>query len=387
VIDPERSLILRRLALPDSKAVSMKDAGRVLLRRRAPFRQVYSQRELCAVLPRFARHLVAGDRDRAWVRAWVEAARCAVVVSADNHHRFLGSAELRASGVRVVSIQSGFQTARDLHSLSRLSDESRRGRHRHESTVYDIFLAWGERDIERLREAKISYRFAMSVGSVLDSMHRATVATKLPQCDIAVVLLKPSTFNFPDLQPYRRDQKFSRRMLYEYLCSYCAARGIRPTMVLRASDEESFQAQIGILRGLYPGDFSTSDWRAPLGSYDAVMSAGVTVGDQSSLLVEALGRGRRVLAVNMTDNPSLDFSLEGYWTLRRPSFTEFADRLDGIRAMSDAAWAALSGAASRRLSAYDEACPADGFVQRFVLRLCGGDEPETAAREATRSEK
>jgi len=364
-IDPHRSLILRSLNLPGTVDLSMKDAGRYLRMRAGAGHVKYRRGDLVRALPRFAALLTLGDRDIAWVTAWLRAVGARVVVTSDNHHRFLGKMVERSKGFRVITIQSGFQTERDLRSLSGSG----------QPLTYDIFLAWGQSDIDRLDAYGVRYNCAIPIGSVLDSIHRRR-HTEDARCDVAVVLMKPRTFAYPDEIPYRSAQKRSRSIVYKYLRQYCESRDLTPVMALRAADADEASRQQGILSDLYQAPFLVSNWQDPFGSYDAVMGAEVSIGDQSSLLVEALGRGRRILSVNMTEDPSLDFPIDGIWRLKKPSFTEFERRLDTIRTMSDTEWKTEVGEVAKKLIASTATAPADVAARHVVETARAGRDLE-----------
>lgn len=80
-------------------------------------------------------------------------------------------------------------------------------------------------------------------------------------------------------------------------------------------------------------------------SYFASDQSLVTIGMSSTVLWEAFGRGNRILAVNLTDNPVYDFPISGVWSMRQPTYAEFEARLFEIKNMKESEWASLSGAA------------------------------------------
>jgi len=77
-------------------------------------------------------------------------------------------------------------------------------------------------------------------------------------------------------------------------------------------------------------------------SYFASDQSLVTIGMSSTALWEAFGRGNRILAVNLTDNPVYDFPISGVWSMRQPTYDEFETRLSEIMNMKDSEWTSLS---------------------------------------------
>jgi len=77
-------------------------------------------------------------------------------------------------------------------------------------------------------------------------------------------------------------------------------------------------------------------------SYFASDQSLVTIGMSSTALWEAFGRGNRILAVNLTDNPVYDFPISGIWSMRQPTYDEFETRLSEIKNMKDSEWTSLA---------------------------------------------
>jgi surface carbohydrate biosynthesis protein len=168
---------------------------------------------------------------------------------------------------------------------------------------------------------------------------------------------------------YRENQSNSRKILFDLLARYCVDRRIRPVFVVQPGKPEAVHDQEELIRESFNANFLVAGNEDPFSSYDAVMAARVTLGDQSTMLREALGRGKRILSVNMTDDPSLDFPMDGPWLLRRPTYEQFAERMDWIRGMSDAQWAGVIGDAPRRLVNYNPAYPTHVFVKDLVMAI------------------
>jgi len=92
----------------------------------------------------------------------------------------------------------------------------------------------------------------------------------------------------------------------------------------------------------------------------------ITLGMTSSVLWESFGRGNKVLAVNLTDNPVYDFPIAGPWSMGRPTYDEFEARLSSLLAMSDSEWTALSAAARRELITFDSEDPPHHKIRRLL---------------------
>ena len=162
-----------------------------------------------------------------------------------------------------------------------------------------------------------------------------------------------------------------RRVGYEELVSfvgrYCVANSLTPLVALtidrdmnQTIDESAIERRwftdrlggqiqfteptliFGGLSGLDEHDIAPRSVKERFSSYFASDQSVVTIGMSSTALWEAFGRGNRILAVNLTDNPIYDFPINGIWSMRQPSYEEFVARLNYIRRMTDSEWESLS---------------------------------------------
>lgn len=92
----------------------------------------------------------------------------------------------------------------------------------------------------------------------------------------------------------------------------------------------------------------------------------VTIGMASSVLWESFGRGNKLLAVNHTENPIYDFPIDGIWSLRKPTFAEFSERLDTVRSMPQSQWLLDSESARLELMSYEESEPPHQKINRIL---------------------
>lgn len=85
--------------------------------------------------------------------------------------------------------------------------------------------------------------------------------------------------------------------------------------------------------------------RERFATYYACDQSLLTVGMSSTALWESFARGNRILAVNLTDNPIYDFPIQGLWSMRQPTFTDFEARTQHIMQMTDDEWREVSDSA------------------------------------------
>lgn len=304
-------------------------------------------------------------RQATYVRRRATALGHRVLVTQIDNYDFLAALASALVSTRIVAIQNGVRLD---HELDTLRASLRGAADRSGRLLHDVFLCWGQSDVDRLAHFGLAARSALPIGSLRDSLHRAAPARPPSQSELAVVLIKPKTFA-PTTDTYRRNQGASRAAVLAYLSRYAHGADITPAMVLVPGPQSRLEVQRSLVERHYSGPWSTMTSGDRLSSYDGVMGARVTLGDQSSLLVEALGRGRRILSVNMTDDPSLDFPVAGPWAMKKPSYEEFAERLTWIREMSDADWAAVIGSVPRYLVNYNPEYPTHVFIKDLISAI------------------
>lgn len=288
-----------------------------------------------------------------------------VLVTQIDNYDFFGWLSTALPGTRVVAIQNGVRLA---HELATLRSTISGGDARLHGLLHDVFLCWGRSDADRLARAGLTARHILPIGSLRDALHRRDGSRAAPTAELAVALIKPKTFARTN-DAYRRNQSSSRLALLGHLARYCRATRLTPSMVLVPGSADSLEAQRVLVDRYYAGPWISSVTADRGSSYDAVMTASVALGDQSSLLVEALGRGRRILSVNMTDDPSLDFPVPGPWSLKKPTYEEFAERMTWIRTMSDAEWSSVVGDVPKYLVNYNPEYPTHVFIKDLVTAI------------------
>jgi hypothetical protein len=113
-------------------------------------------------------------------------------------------------------------------------------------------------------------------------------------------------------------------------------------------------------------------------SYALTDASRVTIGATGSVLWEAFGRGNRILAVNLTDDPAYDFPIPGPWSMRQPSVDQFAERLQWITDLTDDQYFTLSNDAARYLMHYEVEDPPEIRLRRLVSALLENESLATA---------
>lgn len=282
---------------------------------------------------------------------------------------YLGYCSDPDNGIRTIAIQNGLRLP---DTEWRYAIERFRSMKKCNQFQHDVYVAWGDWDAERYLDLGGSAREIISAGSLADALHRVESDAVSESHLIGALEMRNPRHLFFDLLPYppRNPQIMSAyadniRVLYSHLERFCRTEATQPLFVLNSTHELAPQLQL--LDSLYPSTKKTHyDALNTLASYDGVASCHVVVGVLSSLLVEVLGRGRKILAFNPSGNADLDFPIEGIWTLSDGRYEAFAERLRIVIEMSASEWKNEVGVASRKLIAYNPEAPTEVVIRKLV---------------------
>lgn len=158
--------------------------------------------------------------------------------------------------------------------------------------------------------------------------------------------------------------------LAEHLGRYSRERGLKVCVAARtagAAEWAFYEKHLGPGATIVPHE----DALPSLSSYRAVDDSAVVVGFCSTILLEALGWGKKVLFCNMFRDVDSYAPPAGPWSVDEPGYELFRDRLDALRAMNPSEFQAAYGEFARRAMSFDPAKPAHAYLRELVLKRLG----------------
>lgn len=304
-----------------------------------------------------------------YVRRQFHRTESSVMVSLIDNTEFFGYCSDLVGQKRTIAIQNGlrlpdYEWEYSIERFRRLLQP--------DGYQHDIYVAWGDWDAERYVRLGGTAREIVVAGSLMDSIHRKNSLPRPGSSLIGVLEMRnPEGLFFNRARfPGQNEQTMtsyskSIAVLYQYLKRFCDSNSIRPLVILNSTHE--LGSQLGLLSHVYSGPKDLHyDFGNTLGSYDAIDSCHVVVGVLSSLLVEAFGRSRRVLAFNPSGNPDINFPIDGIWSLTDDSYDAFEERLSSIMNMSTDEWNRFTGTLPQHLVAYNPSRPTDLVIRELV---------------------
>lgn len=158
--------------------------------------------------------------------------------------------------------------------------------------------------------------------------------------------------------------------LAEYLGRYIRERGVSVCVAARtsgAAERAFYEKALGSGVTIIPHE----DLLPSLSSYRAVDESAVVVGFCSTILLEALGWGKKVLFCNLFRDVDSYAPRPGPWSVDEPRYELFRDKLDALRAMSPSEFASVYGDFARDAMSFDPAKPAHLYLRELVLKRLG----------------
>lgn len=224
------------------------------------------------------------------------------------------------------------------------------------------FGSWAAENFPKF--GRREYRY-LPVGALVNSLYVRTRPRRISRdCQLVIIsTVKDDSW----WGPQTSERKAGYECLMRFVGDFCSENTVKPLVALTidrdtntSTDETRLERQWFINRlgeeidftepslifggrsGLDEQRIAPQSVRERFSSYFASDQSEVTIGMSSTALWEAFARGNKILAVNMTENPIYDFPIDGIWSMRQPSYHEFAERLTQIMKLTEAEWENIS---------------------------------------------
>jgi hypothetical protein len=331
------------------------------------------------------RYWQKGSRLAAWIAATSQVTGARVILGMDNfdlnQHSKSGPTLYEELGsilpnVEILSIQHG-------QELRRFTPSDRKKRVK--------LLCWGDWVSENFPKFGRTEGEFVSVGALVDGLYRkerpAAIEKDVKICLISTI--KDRTWWGSEIG----ERRSGYESLVEYLRLFAQARGISPHVALTIRRDQNTELdEVTIERNWFlerlGGEINFTEPKLIFGSphpqigelrqpkhiferystYYLCDRSEVTLGMTSSVLWESFGRGNKVLAVNLTDNPIYDFPIPGVWSMRQPTYAKFENRLQELLRMPDEQWEQESREARNHLMTYNPDCPPHVEINQEIKR-------------------
>jgi hypothetical protein len=350
--------------------------------------------------PRFMFHLtrflLKGSRISAMLCARLRAQNIGVVVASENHDVVVESKGLLAS----CRGKSGEQTRLfaevtslipSLRFISVQHGQELRRFPAGRATSNVTLLCWGDWAVRNFPLFGRNERKFLSVGSLIDGLYQSVRPTTIEKdVEISFISTVKGTQWWGSEIGERRQ---GYEILAEHLARYTSENSL-PIHVALTIDRDQFgpsdaelerswfvnrfgpsvrftnpSVMSGVPGVALSGRTEPSYVRERYATYYLCDRSNLTIGMTSSVLWESFGRGNKVLAVNFTDNPIYDFPISGIWSMRQPSYEQFAARMRQLLAMPQHDWLELTREARFDLIAYRDDAPPHVLINQHLRKV------------------
>ena len=280
-----------------------------------------------------------------------------VITFIDNNALFQQlDAKTNCESIKFIAIQNGSRI-----TLSRDNPKGSR------AVYHSNFFCFGNYEVDQYKSHGACVQTFYPWGSLIDSYYRSSprMKEKSSQADICLVSEAWQTVSY-DLRYCHARRSFE--LLMDYTRTFIARTG-RSLLVacLYSIDTRELSSEIDCCcKYLGKDTMCIPNSRQSRTSYLLTDNARVVVGGISTLLREAFGRGRKVLACNYTDDSIYDFPVDGIWSLKERGYTVFEERLLALLSMEPDSYRKLSSAQAAYLVGYSEANPTHSLLQSVI---------------------
>ena len=252
-------------------------------------------------------------------------------ILATDAYKTLADAENYLGSVKLFWVQHGifyghFISSREVAPLKRFS----------RITLFAI----SPHDVENYQRFGIVPGRIIPTGSLQNCAYLSeanSMTRHLNRYDICLVL---RTVQISELEQLNQTIKQTIQTFLEDFNQYCKTR--KPRVVIAISPNSSgsiHQENLQWILRFLLHDFDVTDSRDQFATYRAIDSSNLTVGTHSTVLVEALSRGRKILNFNYSNLALLDLPSAGLSHMNSPSYATLCERIDTLLSMSwDTYW-------------------------------------------------
>ena len=249
------------------------------------------------------------------------------------------------------AIQNGVRTTIDLRLMVRNLTDPR------PTIRMPKFFCFGEHDVRLYRDNGALVEEAIPVGSLLGCYYdRCLPHPRTKDFDICLV----SQWIEGVDSDYYYDEWIR---LLQFAARFVAESGKRLAVAMRGDGAEEFQ----FFQGYFADRATLSPRLSFFASYDLAYRSELTVSVHSTMMVELLGLGHKVLAFNLSGDEGLSVVPAGPWLFDRGGYGEFATRLLDLLAMSEAEFQAVLAGGGREVMAFPEDEPTHAAIRRRIM--------------------
>ncbi len=307
--------------------------------------------------PKFIYHFLqikTDDRLVRYIYATAKTCRTKVILSTDAISQ-LNAVKNMLPEVEVVAIMHGLYIAQPENEQIREAWTKAR-----ESDV--ILFSLGNYDLINYRRWGNIHSRIIPVGSLNDSIYRS-FQFKSP-VDIFDLCIVEAAIEINPEKKFNQIRLANWLKIVEFVNELVSRNKLRIIVALSKSNNQELIRQWFQQR--LDSNISFVESNDEFGTYRAIDSSKVSIGDVSTSLIEALGRGNRIISLNFTDTALLDLPVHAINRMNKPTYMQFEERYQNLVSMDQSAYLELTAQETYSSISYDLHKPAHVAIRSFL---------------------
>jgi surface carbohydrate biosynthesis protein len=197
------------------------------------------------------------------------------------------------------------------------------------------FFCFGQHEVDQYKAHGAEVIEFHPCGSLKDSYYREIAGESESKSCCDVVLISEGWYDTVYDSKYGA-AKTSFDLLCTHLKRYIKEHKINVVVACRNEQREpAYERELNDLKRILGADVTyISNIRNNFVSYRLTDSSNVVLGAASTLILEAFGRGRKVLSINYSGDSNYDFPVDGFWSLSNSGYDEFSKALTYLLTMT-----------------------------------------------------
>jgi hypothetical protein len=307
--------------------------------------------------PKFFYHFLrikTDDRLVRYIYATAKICRTKVILSTDAISQ-LTAVKNMLPNVEIIAIMHGLYIAQPENEQIREAWTKAR-----ESDV--VLFSLGSYDLFNYRRWGNIHSRIIPVGSLNDSIYR-NIQDKSP-VEIFDLCIVEAAIEISPEKEFNQIRLANWLRIVEYVNELVSRNKLRVIVALSKSNNQElirewFHQRLG-------SSISFVESNDEFGTYRAIDSSKVSIGDVSTSLIEALGRGNKIISLNFSDTALLDLPVHAINRMNKPTYAEFEERYQNLVSMDQSAYLELTASETFNSISYDSRRPTHIAIRSFL---------------------
>jgi hypothetical protein len=225
-----------------------------------------------------------------------------------------------------------------------------------------VLFSLGQHDLINYRRWGNIHSRIIPVGGLNDSLYRELYGEASQQrFDICVV---EGSVDPNATKTFAKIRLANWMKITEYVNQLASTKNLNVVIALSKSSKQDEVRQWFISR--FDREITFVDSTEEFGTYRAIDASAISIGEVSTSLIEGLGRGNKVVALNFTNSELLDLPIHEINRMKNPTFSQFEMRYTELVEMNIDAYKQLTESSTNFVISYAPNRPTHVVLREFI---------------------